>query len=186
MIALSSLGRANPIVIEESVRKIRESCVIAIGDSFAHVSCSVTYHKIRPIDGKLYMIVPVFASFSADPNFKEVHSAFRMHLECESEDADLRGIGSPQHIGILPPVEGKEEEALPKYQQIYFYFGFDPPAQNDFTVVATYQQPLIEGASYYLPFFEYGEVEGDPANFEVTFFPIDDSEVTLESTHKGR
>ena len=74
---LTSLAKANPIVIDDTVRKNQESCVVAIDGSFANVSCSVTYHKLRPIKGKLYMSVPVFIPSSADPNSKDVHIVVR-------------------------------------------------------------------------------------------------------------
>ena len=69
---------------------------------------------------------------------------------------------------------------------IEFCYEFEPPDQDEFTVVTSYKQPLIDDTAYYLPLFEYGEVDGDKKNFTITFFPLNDSELRLETTHKDR
>ncbi|MEP2777303.1 MAG: hypothetical protein ABJQ29_00500 [Luteolibacter sp.] len=186
IIAVSSFADANPIVIEDRLQKSQESCVVAISDSVANVSCSVTYHKIGTAVQKYYMNVPVFVSHTADRNSRELHLLIGMRLECEGTKTVFRGAVPALQSGELPPMDDAEDKESRTPKIIEFCYEFEPPDQDEFTVVASYKQPLIGDTAYYLPLFEYGEVDGDTKNFTITFFSLNDSELRLETTHKDR
>ncbi len=116
IIAVSSFADANPYVTEDRLQKSQESCVVAISDTVASVSCSVTYHKIGTAVQKYYMNVPVFVSHTADRNSKDLHLLIGMHrLECEGSKTVfldftiLRTSASPipsllhLYLSVLPP-----------------------------------------------------------------------------------
>ncbi|WP_411825479.1 hypothetical protein [Luteolibacter sp. AS25] len=186
IIALSSIAYANPIVIEDRLQKNQESCVVAISDSVANVSCSVNYHKIGTAVQKYYMNVPVFVSPTSDHNSKDLHSLIGMRLECEGSSVVFRGVVLRIPDGELPPLDNKGDQGSKTPMIIDFCYEFEPPDQDEFTVVASYKQPLIDDSAYYLPLFEYGEVDGDKENFTITFFSLNDSELELMTSHEDR
>ena len=55
-----------------------------------------------------------------------------------------------------------------------------------FSIMASYEQPLVDGRFFYLPLFEGGKSPEMSEDFTVTIFPTKGLTLSLESKHQNK
>lgn len=171
-----SAASANPIatppVKEATIRKTWERCMISVGRESATVSCAVGYLAKNFLEYPVYVSVPAFVPKGTDFTPASLQKILRPRLETKDK------VIEPIWISASGP---SNEDASAECR-----FGVGQAPDKEFSIIVSYEQPLIEGRLLYLPLFEGGESPALSDDFTVTIFPEKGMTLVLESKHGNK
>ena len=173
---------ANPIAVGGSskIEKSWQRCMIFVDEHSAKVSCEVGYKSIKRASKKLYLTVPVF--FPGDKiDLESATSLIAARIECEGK------VYQPTSVDIVPDVLPPLDNDPPKERvEITCSFLIEFPESKEFSLVVSYNQPLINQTAYYLPLFEDAPTSQKAARFTITLFTASVNRLDLVTLHEGR
>ena len=201
VVLISTVG-ANPKSLDEveavgTIEKSWERCIVNIDETSAHVSCAVGYHTDnleRRTDQPF--TVPVFWPAGKMTDLEQATRFIAPRLECNNviytfNSIEFEGeVFVPTDDGLisqgqqfLPPLDS-EKDAADK-ATINYSFQVDLPERDRFSMVVSYNQPLISAIAYYLPLFVSAPRSDEDKNgFFITMIPAGLSELKLLSAHQ--
>lgn len=177
-ILLVNAASANPIITppakEATLRKTWERCVISAGTNSATVSCAVGYTAKDFLEYPVYVSVPVFFPEGSVTDSIELKKRVKARLETGGKVLEPIYVSAGGYSGIQGVLLG----------ECKFLVGRIP--DKEFSIVVSYEQPVIEGSVYYMPLFEGGISPTIHDEFSVTFFPTGGGSLSLESKHRNK
>jgi len=188
-LSISAQVYSNPIVTEAVAEKVWERCSVAVGDDAAIVSCVVGYKRIKMRPGKISIDVPIYVSKSLLGDSTSIKKTIAACIECEGRIYKARGI-DPFYAGDrddydVQDANGKSDSNSDKVLQCC-NFHIDAPKQEQFTIVVTYNQPLINKTVHYLPLFEASPSVSSVNSYTIDFFPLGTNLLELVTDHGAR
>jgi hypothetical protein len=179
---LAEGAMANPIAVGESskIEKSWEKCMIFVDEFSATVSCEIGYKSITRASEDLYLTVPVFLpGGKIDP--ESVTSLIAARLECEGK------VYQPKSVYLVPDVLPPLDNDPPKERvEVLCDFLIKFPVSKEFSLVVSYNQPLINQTAYYLPLFEGALTSQKTTGFSITLFTASVNRLDLVTSHEGR
>ena len=181
VVFLVGQARANPIVIngESQIKKSWERCLIHLGDKTAQVSCAVGYVTKKRIAANLHFTVPVFWSTGKPIDLKKISETISARIECDGVAYKATAVRIASNV--LP---SRDDELPSDRVKIDCDFVIKFPKGREFSMVVSYNQPLISGIFYYLPLFERDSAPEKDKRFMITFFPSNSDELELLTKHE--
>lgn len=177
---LALAAKGNPLVWEQggTLVKTHEKCAIGIGKEDSKVSCSIRYKVIERRSERISILVPILCDSSKEePDAAWVEKSAAPRLECEGVIYKAGYINTS--MASLPPWNGEPWEVQGE-------FSIPFPKGTEFTIVVSYRQPHIAGVAHYLPLFEDGDAARRREDFEIEFFPLEDFQLRLLTSHPER
>lgn len=176
LILLANAASANPIAIpsvkEATITKTWERCVISVGPKSATVSCAVGYLAKNFLDYPVYVSVPTFLAKDTNTDLANLRNVLRPRLETGGK--------------VLEPIWISASGASHQETTAECRFSVGQVPDKAFSVVASYEQPLVDGRFLYLPLFEGGKSPAMSEDFTVTIFPTKGLTLSLESKHRNK
>jgi len=176
LIAANALS--NPIVINGGLglEKTHEQCAIAVGAKSAAISCKVDYSIERRAAGGVHINLPIFWPRTKEFDTEKADKLLAVTLECDGE------VYTPTSLGKATAASLEEKPFI----ELNCSFFIKLPKKNNFTLIVTYNQPLINGVCYYEPLFEKDPPKDKLKNFNIMFFPTNKAFLELTSKHEER
>jgi len=163
---------ATPPVKEATIKKIWERCMISVGPKSATVSCAVGYSAKNFLQYPVYVSVPAFLPKGTDITPASLQKILRPRLETRDKVIES--------IWISANGTSNDEDSA----ECRFELGQAP--DKEFSIIASYEQPLIDGRLLYLPLFEGGQSPTLSDDFTITIFPEKGVTLNLESKHRNK
>jgi hypothetical protein len=180
-------AQGNPISVESKpvFTKASEKCIVSVWRGYANVTCTVEYKKTIPYiiseiptPKAITIVLPFFWSKSEPVESDRVRKSISPSITI-GENEYL-----PERVEVTEHVSGYEVEGTLRG---YAVFTIPTPSGTDYTMIASYRQPVINDLVYYRPRFETfirGKVPN--GDFEITFHPLRGVELELSSDHDRR
>lgn len=168
----STFALSNPVATA-LVEKKWERCVICAGEEFSTVSCAVGYEGKDLLNQLFYVSVPVVLPEAMAADTAKIRELIKARLEMDGQLCEPNSI------------EVSKDPVLPEgIVKVNFEFILRRVPGKSFAMVASYEQPTINGKVFYLPQFEDGKDPKDLAEFSVSVFPTGGCLLSLDSKHK--
>jgi hypothetical protein len=180
------MARANPIIEDEgtTAEKISENCLIFLNKKVLNVSCKVDYKIVDRSSSYIHIHLPVYCTLNQYQEINNTKEFIDAKIECEGLSYKPVGVFSSDIGANGVPIFG---EATPNSKvEVGCEFLIQTPKSDNFTLLVTYTQPLINGKAHYLPLFEIGSYPIDTNDFKVIFFTTSGFKLNLATQHIGR
>ncbi|MEI6176066.1 MAG: hypothetical protein WCS43_04170 [Verrucomicrobiota bacterium] len=179
LIFCAAFSSANPVLVESSINKTWERCLISVSKDMATVSCAVGYgvHKYPP--SELEVLVPVVwqqgKSPDAAPNNPDTKDFMK---SCDPRIEIGRSVFKPDKITF------RKDESLSKDLSVAIcHFTIRIVIPKSFSIVVSYEQPIYNEHVYYLPLFEDQRSPEQSDAYTVSLFPTRGVRLKLSSKH---
>ncbi|RYD21956.1 MAG: hypothetical protein EOP88_09600 [Verrucomicrobiaceae bacterium] len=165
---------ANPLVGGlADVDKTWERCLICVSPESATVSCAVGYVGKAGLERGFQVHLPLIVPETMNGDEQRVLKTFKPRLEFDGRILEGKSVS----FHAFPSVPGVSFARCT--------FDFPRAPGKSFSIVASYEQPVINGHIYYVPQFESGKSPGSSGEYTISFFPTGSATLSLKSTHKN-